>query len=173
MKKKLLIISFIFGLLFFCMYKEWIIIYWNNPFLKTTHIFHEKKTIEMTIYKNNELLKKNATIIYEQNKIEKLKSIINAWLLYAYDQQLIFKKIKLEKVMVSESDECFLSFSETIFDEASTAKEQLYLIESLLKTVRDNKITFKNSMFLVGYEPLHSEYLDFSLPWPQEGFINL
>jgi hypothetical protein len=46
------------------------------------------------------------------------------------------------------------------------------LIEGLLKTLRENDIKIQRIHFLLHHQPLVDYHLDFSHPWPLEGFLN-
>lgn len=175
MKKCIYITSFALGILFFCIYQEWLVIYWNRPskLMATHQNNHTKQSVFITLWKDNQWLKKGCTIMHEENETAKLAAITTAWLLSAYDQQLLLKKITLEKAEISPSGtEGFLSFSESFFDQEATAQEHLFLIESLLKTLQNNNISCQQIMFLAQDQPLNSLYLDFSLPWPLQGFLS-
>lgn len=169
----LLFVSFITGSLFFCMYHDWIIIYWNKPSL-TTSIYpdYTKRMAQISIWKNTGWYFENREIIQPENKAQATHIVIGQWILLNKEEGVIDKDISLQTVLYSPSNQdMYVSFDKSPFCKKWSAHDKLFCIESLLKTVRDNNLGCPNVHFFVHHQPLVDAHLDFSIAWPLTGFL--
>lgn len=166
-------ICFIFGLLLFAVHREWIIIQIPQTkdalAIKTnTH----KKSCSLSYWHDNKWHTETSNVIWSDNRIENLSVLIGQWLTIMHEEKIIKKKVVLESVAESASFELFLSFDRSLINKESSTHEKLMVIESLLKTIRDNEPLIKNVRIMVQHQPLADYHLDFTNPWPIQGFIS-
>src|SRR5690606_23993747 len=89
------------------------------------------------------------------------------------EEQVLEKKASLQSVTQSiSSNDVYISFDRTPFNEDAPTFDKLMIIESILKTLRENGITIPNIYFLVHHQIMKDLHLDFSHAWPIEGFLN-
>ena len=74
-------------------------------------------------------------------------------------------------MVISSNKELFLSFNKDLFDKQYATFEKLMIIESLLKTMRDNKIAIQSVRFLVHHQIMTDDHLNFIISWPILGYL--
>lgn len=177
MKQQIYILSFIFfilGVIFFAIQKEFII--FRLPFKKIeianfNKCHTSRKTITFYYYNNIKWITENIDILISENVEDNIQKIINTWL-NLLDEEKIIEKISLQTALISEnSNELYLSFDRNLVNEENSTMQKLMLIESLLRTLRDNDIKISKVNFLVHHQIMKDHHLDFSNPWPIEGFL--
>lgn len=101
-----------------------------------------------------------------------IQVLLNAWCDGALRDGLISQKTAIESATYNqESGEVILSLTGSLCDSNADIKAKVFLIESMLKTLRQTGIFIRSVMFLVHQQPLKDRDLDFSCFWPIEGFI--
>jgi hypothetical protein len=165
------------GILFFLIQRQWLIIHWASytPTLGTKEknkTGEHKKKLSLFYWKNDKFFHDDTYVIWYENTVsENLKTIITKWLTYITDEKILPHTPTIESVAIlSTKHEAIISFS-AIFDwkEWSIFKKWI-LIESLCKTIKSVTPEINSLIFLVKNEPMHDEHLDFSHPWPIEGY---
>lgn len=176
-KKYLIIFAsiFIFGIFFFFYQQEFIII----RFPKRLNINSEnssktiKKIVTLMYWHSNRWNSEKVEVIWSNDKSKNVQQIINSWLTLLDEEKIMDKKASLQSAMLSLSEnEIYLSFDRNLFSDENSTYEKLMLIESLLKTLRDNQIDIQKVRFLVHHQDMHDVHLDFSHFWPITGFLN-
>ncbi|MFA5075002.1 MAG: hypothetical protein WC436_02755 [Candidatus Babeliales bacterium] len=177
----LLLISFIFGLFFFFIQKEWLII--QTPIFcdKKKILLKEainnsvvvKRKIKFFYFKDDKILIEESDFVWLADESENLKYLINNWLCFLHSEHIISKKILVESVCASEVNQTiYISFDKSPLDKDWSVLKKWNFIESLLKTMRDVVSSFKFAIFLIKHQQMKDDHLDFSQPWPIEGFKN-
>ncbi len=163
------------GILFFCVYQEWLIVSWHvpkNSFITSEQKTLERKTIKLTVWKQENWYQEESIVVWETNQKAQLKTLIAEWLTLAYEEKILEKKITIENVLLSPSgNDSYISFSDTLFEKKWSTYKKLHLIESLLKSIRENNIKIQKIFFLMKDQPLIDVDLDFSQAWPISGFL--
>lgn len=177
--KHYLYISFIvvcLTLFIFAYQQSWIII--RSPFQNTiTYTFKKnnikKKIITLCFWHNNKWHQEKTEIhVYSQKPDDIINYITNAWLKLLHEEHIIQKKIALQSVLISPSSkQAYISFSQSPLDKENSTHQKWLLVESLLKTLRENNIDIQSIYFLVHHQPLNDQNLNFSNAWPLEGFL--
>lgn len=179
----------IFGATFFAIQNDYIIFRFpkKNITIELNNNLSTKKTIKIFYWNNTKWINENVDILISGKLDEDISKIINAWL-NLLDEERIIEKISLQTALISDfSNELFLSFDRNIINEEHSTYQKLMLIESLLKTLRNNVISITPTNidntqelektgkiskinFLVHHKTMQDPHLDFSNPWPIEGY---
>jgi len=174
----LCIIALIFGILFFVYQREWLIISTNFPRTSLEKKLENNKTlykknIKLFCWQNNKFKSENIEIMFSDNIEENIQKIASGWLDFLQEEKII-EKVNLQNSFVSlSSQELYLSFDRPILNSELSTFEKLIIIESLLKTLRDNDIKLSKIYFLMNHQEMLDTHLDFSNPWPIEGFFQV
>jgi len=163
---------FTLGLILFALQQKWIII--NLPIHEkklmvatTTH----KKNCKLFYFHNGAWHTETSMLIWSENAADNLTLLVNQWLSLATEEKIIKKKTVLESACVSEQHELLLSFDRSFLYKEASTYEKLMVVESLLKTIKENEPAIKKVRILVHHQPLADYHLNFTNPWPIEGFL--
>lgn len=128
------------------------------------------KRVNLFYIKNGIWSSKSETILNGSIN-ENLKSLIDKWLLYAFEEKLIEYRVATDFVFLDEEAQTLLiSFDKNPISPNSSTRKKLYIFESLSRTLKEfDNIHF--IQFLVSGEALNDDHLDFSVPWHSCGFI--
>jgi hypothetical protein len=133
-----------------------------------------KKIVKIFWWKNNKFYNEDVSLIWnDQNTTENIKNSIEKWLSILVEEKIIAPSIALDSVALSSvGSHVYISFNQ-VFDwsEWSIMKKWM-LIESLCKTLKESGCPIKYVSFLIKNEPLDDNHLDFSQPWPIDGFLD-
>jgi len=168
------IISFLLSLLFVAIHKEWIIIPLQQQRLTRSQvaIACTKKTVRLYCWQHDRWHHEDTDILWTDIPQQNIHQLMSRWLALMDEESLIPHKITLQTALISPTQqEMYLSLDRYPFDEEAATYEKLMFIEGILKTLRENKITIPFIHFLVHHQPLQDTHLDFSHPWPLQGFV--
>lgn len=167
---------FCVGILFFCLYQEWIIVqisFGTKPPLTNATGTVEKKNVRFYFWKQNKWNFEDIEIIWSENVITTLEYLVKRWLALADEEGVLHKKVMLQTASLSESgNNAYLSFDRYPFNQEGSTFEKLSIIEGLLKTLKESGINILHIHFLVHHAPIQDYHLDFSHPWPLYGFLS-
>jgi len=172
----ILISSFMLGGLFFLLYHGWLII--RYPSYKTEakqclrNMKSSKRKIVLEYWHKKKWNKEKIDLLWTGDKSKNIQYLINSWLTLLDEEDAMKKKISLQAVLLSASgNKAYLSFDRNPFSKGCSTFEKLMWIESLLKTLRENEIQLQSIYFLVHHQIMEDYHLDFSNPWPINGFL--
>jgi hypothetical protein len=155
---------------------EWIIISIHKKDQPQHSIYQrgaEKKSVSLWYFKDDMYNHEEKDIIVSPHKQKTLHYLLTSWLSLLDEEHIYHKKISLESVMVDHTEsDAFISFNRNPFDAHSSIYEKWMFIESLLKTIDDAQLNIQQVMILHHGAPLKDEHLDFSRPWPIQGFYS-
>jgi hypothetical protein len=165
---KLSIIFFFLGTILFAYFQGWIIIrypYTESVIEQYRHITSKKKT-KLQYWHHDTWNTEETELIWSDDKAENIRYLINSLLTLMHEEEALTKKISLETVMLSPTgNEAFLSFDRNPFRKEAPTFEKLMIIESILKTVRENESNIHGVRFLLHHKPVNDYHLDFSNSW--------
>ena len=111
-------------------------------------------------------------IIYGQDVTQNIKLLLNSWFLLLEEEGLTDKQIFVQSIALSPAgSEAFISLNQYPFDKSASTYKKLMLIESLLKTLQENKIPITYIRLLVHHQPLQDDHLNFDTAWPIQGYL--
>lgn len=174
---KQLITSLVFficiGVGYYAWQQEWFIL--NYP----CHATYKNKNDQLTnkqVYvwyvTEEQLHKENTEIIWSSIRpTENAHRLAQRVLTLLYENQ-IFKKKCTVRMALSDytGQELLLFFDRSPLTNSLPVRIKLLIIESILKTIRENGISFTAVRFFVNNEPLQDTHLDFNQPWPLTKF---
>lgn len=168
-------LTFLIGVLMFALQYEWIV--FRIPLSTTTTTDSQiktKKTVSIHYWHHERWHTEKQELIWSKNLTENLYTTISNWLSTIDAEQIIPKKITLQSATIlPNKQDVYLSFDHNILSKEWSTFEKWMLIESLLKTIRENALPIQRIYFLVHHQPLHDPHLDFTNSWPIDGFITL
>lgn len=167
-------ILFVIGCLFFYYQESWIII--TFPF--TNNLQHSQiqqnityKTITLYAWQNNKLKQETTEIVYSDNIAQNIKQLLNSWLIFIEDEHLTDQENQAISVALSPSkQEAFICLNKNPFEKQWSTYQKFMWINSLLKTLKNNKIPISAVRLLVHHETLQDDHLNFDISWPITGF---
>lgn len=164
------------GILFFCLYQEWLIVHFSCGTAAPTHQITkgvEKKNIFFTFWKDGQWQQEEAEILWSESTAQTLLHIVNRWLSLADEEGVLSQKLLLQDAAISDSkNNAYLSFDRYPFEKESSTYEKYLVIEGLLKTIRQSGLKIVYIHLLVHHKPIQDYHLDFSHPWPVCGFLD-
>ena len=114
----------------------------------------------------------SAEILLSHNLTDTISYIANKWLTLLEEEGLMAKRVAVSHVLIHGSGkEVYISFDRYPFNKEHSCYEKWMWVEGLLKTLRENDIAISHIDFKVRHMPLQDYHLDFSNPWPLQGFI--
>ena len=169
-------ISILIGFLYFSWLEEWIIIRhpWWETYEQTINNAYTKHKVTISIWHNNQWLQEqNETIWSESDEGENTKLLTQATLTFLFEEEIIKKKVYVDAVLNTvDKTELIIIFDRNPFSKQMSIRRKYYIIESILKTLRENGIKTQKIRFLVNHQPLVDRHLDFLISWPLEGFLS-
>ena len=168
--------SFLVGMLFLAIQQQWILFQSPRTFAHIQKMICQqmtKKNTSITILKNGSFYREQRFILWSVLLDEQIEQLVNAWLALLDEESLEVKKMNLQAVWVdSNGQQATISFDRSPFNKQWPIIKKWYLVESLFKTLKDNSILIGSIQLLVDHKQLVDAHLDFSKPWPLEGFID-
>lgn len=167
------------GMLWYSLQQRWLII--NIPGYSSVDtidplalpLVPQQKNVLLFFWAHQAWHQENTQIVWNEYKAQNMYYLINSWLSLLDDEKLIPKKVSLQAAMFNPSNtELYLSFDRSLFYKESSTYEKWMLIESLLKTLRENDATTHTVRLLIHHQPMTDPHLDFSSGWPIGGFLN-
>lgn len=163
--------------IYFSYNQQWVIIRMPSLTLasqvleKNTSV--SKKTIKRIFWKHNHWNSEESELLWSSESAENIKQLISSWLKVLDEEKILEKRISIQTVvMCSSAQQVFISFDRNPFDKKQSTYEKLLFIEGMLKTLRENGIKISWIQLLVHHKPLIDYHLDFSNPWPIQGFLS-
>lgn len=165
------------GILFYTYQHHILIIRYPSYQHEVNQFYHQriisKKPITLYYWHTNQWHKERIELIWHDDLMRNLHYLINSWLTFLDDENIMQKKVNLQTVLLSENKQtAYLSFDRNPLNKEESTWGKWHFIEGLLKTVCDNELPIKYIQFLVHHQPMHDLHLDFINPWPTSGFLS-
>jgi len=166
-------VMFLFAIIFFAWSHHWIILRIplnvNNEM--TYSLMIQKKLITLYYFHGDKWKTEKQEILWSNNKEKNIVQLINTWLIVLDEECITMKKVNLQSVIIAPSGSVYISFDRTILPKEESIFNKWMLIEGLLKTIAVHDKELSHIQFLVQHQPMNDNHLDFSLPWPINGFL--
>lgn len=169
------IIFFSLGFFGFLLHKKILIIEfaWPNSLQQSSFLPQEQqKKVTLFYVQDKQFESEEVTIMWQlSNVCANSKLLGNNWLGLLFDERVISEPCSVQEVLVNElGTELYISFDRNFLKKAWSIDKKWRVIESLLKTVRQALGQVQAIYFLVNFEGMQDAHLDFTQPWPIEGF---
>lgn len=164
---------FLAGMLFFAFYNGWIIIAWPKVTRETIKpVVAQKKKIDLFFWIAGHWQRETTEIVWSDESDQNIYRLVNRWLLFLHEEHFMTRQINVQNVLLAtRGNEVYLSFDNIPFEKQFNIRQKWFWVESLLKTIRENDIKLQAISILVHHQPLYDVHLDFSSPWPLQGFL--
>lgn len=161
---------------FFCFYHNLITITLRAPGFNKRALVSSppvgKKRITLWYWHKQELKHEEKELLWASRITENAASVIRSWLTLLDEEEILLKSVTLQSIATDAYDqELFISLDRSPFDPESSTYDAYMLMESLLKSLRSADIALQSVRMLVDHAPLQDNHLDFSQPWPCQGFL--
>lgn len=165
------------GILFFLIQREFIIIQWSYPSHRNVQSIYidttTTKALTLYFWNNERIIDHETSMVWHRtNTAENLKTLVSSWLSLAHSENIFSKLVILQDaVYASQSKEAYLSFDQPLLNPTWSIRKKIFVLQSLLKTISKTDLHVQHIVFLVNHKPMTDEHLNFSYPWPLDGFI--
>ena len=112
-------------------------------------------------------------MMWRKSITDNIQHLTTNWFSFLYEERLMRKRVTVELAsFCSQGSELYLSFDQSPFEKEWSTSKKWHLIEGLLKTISASGVPVRYILFLVGHRIMEDMHLDFSQPWPIEGYKN-
>lgn len=171
----LCIITTFIGMFFFALKHEFILIRLpgsHNGLAPNALVTNNKKTVILFAKTGDTWHTEQQELIWTNDVAENMRLLTMNWLMFNQEEHLAEKNVTVQSCALSTSEqEIYISFDRNPLPKEQPIIVKWLLIESLLKTIRENKIPLVSVHFLINHQPLQDPHLSFDLPWPINGFF--
>lgn len=170
------ILTFGTGLLYYALQEEWLIIrhpWWQTHQQQFLSAFTKKKVTIYAWHQKNWVREQIDMIWSEADDIENAKQLTQATLTLLFEEEFMKKKVTVETALKTINDtELILIFDRYPFSKTMAIRDKYLIIESILKTLRENGLKRTKIRFLANHQPINDPHIDFAQSWPLEGFLS-
>lgn len=170
------------GALFYALHQEWLVIWYARPYNayesvsnsteNASQVIAARKKVSLIFWKNERWTQESQELVWPTDKAQALTYLLNSWCALLEEEHISDQKITVQSVLLANGGtQALISFDRIPFAKESATITKWLLLEGLLKTIRENKIALTDVVFLVRHQPLRDYHLDFSNPWPIQGFF--
>lgn len=165
--------AFLFALLLFAYQKEYIIFNFSKLPQTTIKTTTQKKNVSFTFWHQNQWHTEIIPILYSDCLTSTMQQLINRWLQLVEEEKVLKKAVILQAVLVSfDKQVLFISLNRFPWNKESTTFDKWMIIEGLLKTIQNSSSSIKKVHFLIDHQLMQDNHLDFTNPWPVDGFLD-
>lgn len=157
---------------FFLYQKQYIIFNIPGP-IDISPVKAQKKQIEFFFFQEETIRNETQPVIFTDIPEQNMHLVVSRWLEIAFDEKIISKKITLQSAIASyDSKELYLSFDSLLWNKESSTFYKWTIIEGILKTIKNLGCGITGVHFLINHQIMYDYHLDFTNPWPIDGFMN-
>ncbi len=163
--------ALILGACFWAWQKEWLIL--RGPvksFSYSNIMAAPTKPVTIYFWKNQRWHQEQDSMLWDQGRCLNLQRLVQSWVAINAAEGLISHHLTLQACIIHQQTG-YLSFEQPLFEKHFSTYQKVMLIESLLKSIRENHIQITQIQFLCQNHPMSDSHLDFSRPWPTQGFV--
>lgn len=172
------ILSFFIGAFLFFINRNWLVISWIPGYSRSENAASilrlkvcAKKKLPCYYWNDGVIKKQNTSVVFRSNPAEILQLLISNWLVLLYEERILEKTVCVESLSLSSSEqEVYLSFDQSPFLRTWSIEKKWQLFDGLCRTIADSNLGIQTIVFFVNHEPMRDDHLDFSHPWPIDGF---
>lgn len=160
------------GILLFLYMHEIIIIRTPSTYSLPVSSHALKKTVPISFWKHEKWNRETRELVWAPQMETQITQLLNSFFELVHEEHIVHKKVTVQATLIpSKSRTAYISFDRLPFNKEDLTYNKWMLIESLLKTIRDNISNIDSIQLLVSHTIIHDQHLDFSKPWPVTGFL--
>ncbi len=166
------------GALFFLFQRNWLMLQWpiRTAFFDGASIKKEsisKRSVSLYWWKNEKFYHEDEIVIWHDNNgTDSIKHVVDRWLLRMVQEKILLPSMIVDSVALSsDGQSAYLSFNQSFMWTEWSIMKKWMLIESLCKTLKSTDLSVKHLIFLVKQEIMEDIHLDFTYPWPIDGYL--
>jgi hypothetical protein len=169
---KIAVACTILGLLVASLMRGWIIIQLPTRFSsQQTTATAEQRICTLWLHSAQGWHKEEQSCVFPHDTAAALHNLMSCWVTLVNEEKISAKPLELTSALISNEHIAYVSFEQTPFSLEQSTKSRWLFVESLLRTIKDNLPQITSVMLLVHHKPLIDRCLDFSKPWPIQGFL--
>lgn len=161
------------GAVYYAWQAQWIIL--NIPgrsVLRDVGDGYTKKDINLYCWHNNQWIHERTPILLSCEESFNVHHIAQAVLNLLSEKYVLKEKITLLSVVRTyDAQQLIIFLDRAPFLLNMSIQTKLMIVESILKTLRENGVKTPLVNFFVGRQPMQDAHLDFSVAWPLQGFF--
>ena len=175
-KKQIIFVGTIFlaiSLLFFAYQESWIILIFPHK-QETIGLSTDTKPTEVVLYfwKHDKWLSEKNSYIKSSDMAQNIQTIAHLYFRLLDDEEIIHNDTTVHSVVLHKNKQiAFVSCNQSPFHAQDSTIKKIMIIEGFLKTLKENKISIPFVQFLTNHQPLQDDHLDFTVPWPLQGYL--
>lgn len=170
------------GILFYAIHQEWLFLFCPHTSCTNRHqgaelsgesysIAARKKAV-LLFWQHDRWTKEQQDLVWPADKAQAITYLLNSWFTLLAEEQITEQKITVQTVLLANNGtQALISFDRNPLAKESSTFNKWLLLEGLLKTIRENEVPLESVVFLVRHQPLRDYQLDFTNPWPIQGFF--
>ncbi len=174
---KLVIVCGIFGAGICAYHNGWLII--CLPGMYTQHYdtylpaTNRRQKAALTWWHDNKWQTEVVEIVCPHDIGGSLEAVTQKWLALVEEEKPSIQRTKLQTALFSENKKiAYLSFDRNPLNQEASMFDTVSWVEGLCTTLKNNNLPCTKIQLLVHHKPLTDARLDFSFPWPIEGFLH-
>ena len=161
------------GIGYYAWQQRWIIFNIPVQFKQAPATAYTKKKATVYLWRRESWTRESVELLWANQESLDAQQLFQTTLTLLAEEHALKKKITVEHVLEHANHQQLLVFLDAApFSKNMSIRTKLMIVESLLKTLRENGIKTSLISFFVNNQPLPDAHLDFSHPWPLLGFVN-
>lgn len=172
------ILLFCFGVILFFVKRSWLIVYWvptysrsENASIQLRQKISPRKIITRWYWRDEQLRSEQTSFVLRTNTAENLRLVLGTWISLLYEERILERMVEVESVALEPLETlAYLSFDQHFLKREWSIRKKWQILDGLCRTIADSNFGIQNIVFLVGHQPMLDDHLDFSRPWPIDGF---
>jgi hypothetical protein len=161
------------SLLLFAYHKEYIILNFQKTNKNESQAnAAQKQNVTLHFWHQNEWHTEHVSLLFSDNTVSNMQQLVSRWAQLLSEEKIIKKKVTLQSATLTfDKQELIISFDRAPWNKEWGTYDKWMTIEGFLKTIRNVDPSIKKVRFLVNQQPISDPHLDFTNPWPINGFI--
>jgi hypothetical protein len=166
---------FALGILFFLIFGRYII--FQLPFVHAREYYANSipstlKQVSLHWWHTNTWKREAIENITAADKGQLIYYLLNRLMNQLHEDALLERQVSVQQVLLNHNhQEAYISFDGNPLGRQKNISQKIMIIESMVKTLRENNVALQSIHLLVHHQPLYDYHLDFSQPWPIAGIM--
>jgi len=166
--------SLVAGTFFFYMHQHFLFVLVTRPsYSQTEQELCSKRSIALHYWSGKTWQRETTELLWPIPEELCIIQIINQLGNVLQEEKITANKATVQAASFTPTGNCLLlSFVDKFLPADASIFEKTMIVESMLRTMKENNVTAREVLFLHNHQPLQDAHLDFEHPWPLQGFIH-